>query len=83
MSKCIVCGCTNVEWHHVFYGQHRKNSGKYGLIVPLCVEHHRGNTGVHGGNGTLDGVLKETAQKAFEKRHTHNEFMNLFYKNYL
>lgn len=35
-----------VELHHLREGGWGK--GDYLSLIPLCVEHHRGNTGVHG-----------------------------------
>jgi hypothetical protein len=35
-----------VELHHLREGGWGK--GGYLTLIPLCVEHHRGNTGVHG-----------------------------------
>ena len=36
----------NVTLHHLRSGGWGK--GDYTTLIPLCVEHHRGNTGVHG-----------------------------------
>lgn len=47
---CILCrhlgyGETPAELHHIRkYGSKRDNAP----VIPLCPEHHRGNTGVHG-----------------------------------
>jgi hypothetical protein len=48
---CILCSSilgfegTPAELHHIRrYGTKRSTSP----VVPLCPEHHRGNTGVHG-----------------------------------
>lgn len=35
-----------VELHHLRGGGWGK--GDYKTLIPLCIEHHRGNTGVHG-----------------------------------
>lgn len=35
-----------VELHHLRTGGWGK--GDYKTMIPLCVEHHRGNTGIHG-----------------------------------
>jgi hypothetical protein len=35
-----------VELHHLRAGGWGK--GDYKTLMPLCVEHHRGNTGIHG-----------------------------------
>lgn len=47
---CILChylgyGFTECECHHIRrFGGKRANAP----VIGLCVEHHRGNTGVHG-----------------------------------
>ena len=46
---CILCnylglGETPPEIHHIRHAGLRKNAP----VIPLCPEHHRGNTGVHG-----------------------------------
>lgn len=86
MDNCFVCGSPYVEVHHVMYGNaNRKLSDKYGLIVPLCQEHHRGQTGVHfKPNEGLDLHLKKLAQKHFEAHFgARNEFIRVFGKSYL
>lgn len=50
---CMVCrrvyGINHgeVELHHLRKGM-GWGKGDYTTLIPLCVEHHRGNTGVHG-----------------------------------
>jgi len=50
---CMVCrrlyGIDHgeVELHHMRKGM-GWGKGDYTTLIPLCVEHHRGNTGVHG-----------------------------------
>lgn len=84
LKTCRVCGSSQVEIHHVFYGPFRKSSEKYGLKVALCPMHHRAmKTGVHGGNTKIDLRLKKEAQQAFEKVYGHEKFMEVFCKNYL
>lgn len=57
---CILCrhlgyGETPAEIHHIRrFGGKRDNAP----VIPLCTEHHRGNTGVHG-----------LGHKGFEKRY--------------
>jgi len=60
----------------------RKNSEKYGLKIWLCLEHHRGQTGVHNDQALCDFV-HQVAQQAFEKEHSREEFMTIFGRNYL
>ena len=79
-----MCGSPYVEIHHVIYGTaNRKNSDAYGLIIPLCPEHHRGQTGIHF-NKDFDIAMKELAQKKFEERYGNREaFRTIFGKSYL
>lgn len=84
--KCYVCGSEiNLERHHIIFGTAgRKKSEKYGLTVMLCQEHHRGTFGVHGKNGAeLNKKLKIEGQRAFEANHSHEDWMNIFHKNYM
>ena len=83
-KECYICNSPNVELHHIFFGTgNRKISDKYGLVVYLCSEHHRGQSGVHGGNRDLDLDLKRRGQRAFERKYSHKQFMELIKKNYL
>ena len=84
MDNCFVCGSPYVEVHHIMYGTaNRKLSDKYGLIVPLCQEHHRGQTGVHF-KRDLDLYLKKLAQEKYNYLYgTEKSFLEVFGKNYL
>lgn len=74
---------TELECHHVMSGTaNRRLSDQYGLVVWLCREHHTGDTGVHKNRKKADS-LKRLAQIAFEARHSHDEWMQVFKKNYL
>ena len=81
---CFLCGSrVGLEEHHIFGGANRKNSEKYGLKIWLCgTKCHRGNEGVHLNRATGDSV-KRLAQIAFEAKHSHDEWMQVFRKNYL
>lgn len=84
-SRCFLCGKTvGLEEHHIFGGARRKWSEKYGLKVMLCgIECHRlGKNSAHMNRKTGDS-LKRLGQIAFEARHSHDEFMQIFGKNYL
>lgn len=84
-EKCWACGRRyGLERHHVFYGTaYRQMSERYGLTVWLCVEHHRGNSGVHGKNQELRKRLMRYAQRKFEESHTREEFLRIFGRNRL
>ena len=83
-KRCEVCGDVfNLERHHCFGGTaNRKLSEKYGLVVWLCPEHHRGDSGVHKFR-PLDLAIKQAAQMKFEEEHTREEFRAIFGKSWL
>lgn len=83
LTQCIVCGSPYVQIHHCIYGTaNRKNSDKFGLIVPLCMEHHTGRNGVHF-NKDFDTYLKKLSQERFEAVYGENmTFQDVFGKNY-
>ena len=86
MAECILpyCKRTDVHWHHVFFGTaNRTLSDQYGLIVPLCLEHHEGLTGVHRCRA-VDIKVKQMGQRAFEEKiGSREDFMKIFGRNYL
>lgn len=44
---CLICGApANV--HHVMHAPGKEKRRDHRFVVPLCREHHQGNTGVHG-----------------------------------
>ena len=81
---CYLCFRTfGLERHHIFAGvANRPLSEKYGLWVWLC---HNCHTGPHGAqyDPGKNQALKRDAQFAFERTHTHAEWMKIFGKNYL
>ena len=81
--RCFVCGrMTGLECHHILGGPNRKWSEKYHLTVMLCHDHHTGPAGAQY-NRQLGDSLKRLAQIAFEARYSHDEWMQIFRKNYL
>jgi hypothetical protein len=84
VERCYVCGyARDLEYHHIMHGTaNRRLSTRYGLTCWLCSTHHRGRFGVHN-NAELNHKLQEVAQTAFEKTHSHTEWMKIFGKNYL
>lgn len=82
-KECYICFCqNNLERHHIFGASNRKHSEKYGLTVYLCKKHHTGKNGVHN-NKQMALAIKRVGQRAFEKRHSREEFMQIFRRNYL
>ena len=81
---CFFCGrVTDLERHHVLGGvANRPLSEKFGLWVWLCPECHRDSHGAQY-DRKKNRKLKELAQIAFEARHSHEEWMQIFRKNYL
>ena len=82
MDRCFICGAYGVEIHHIMGGANRKNSTKYGLVVPLCRGCHTGDNGVHM-NKDRNDALKRIAQSRFEAKYSHDEWMEVFGRNYL
>ena len=82
--RCWFCGArTGLERHHVMTGPNRQWSEKYGLWVFCCHYHHTDpKEGAQYNRRKADG-LKRLAQIAFEARHSHEEWMEIFRKNYL
>jgi len=58
----------------------RKLSEKYGLKVWLRHDIH---ADLHDRNKELEIKLKQDAQRAFEKKYSHEAWMEIFKKNYL
>lgn len=66
-AGCILCrmlgwGATPPELHHPRTGTGAGRRASDEDIIPLCPEHHRGNTGLHG-----------MGRKAFERRYSVTE----------
>jgi hypothetical protein len=84
MDVCIVCGRPRENVHHVIHGTaNRKISDRYGYVIPLCVEHHTGGSGIHN-NRDMNVYWKRQAQKHFEAHHgTRQDFIKEFGKSWL
>ena len=82
--ECFLCGAVgDLHEHHVIYGPFRKKSEHYGLKVYLCPnDHNMSDNGIHF-NRKLDLEMKKYAQKKFEEKYSHEEWMKQFEKNYL
>lgn len=83
-ERCFFCGKTvGLETHHIWGGvANRKLSDKYGLTVRVCHDCHVGKDGVQYNRAKADS-LKRLGQIAFEARHSHDEWMGIFKKNYI
>ena len=92
-SRCYICAKIyrrttiqrGLEEHHIFPGNNRNNSEKYGLKVYLCPEHHQfGEDAVHRNpNEGYDLLLKQIGQARFQQVHKDLDFIAIFGKNYL
>ena len=84
MDHCCFTGTAPVERHHIFGGANRKNSEKYGVVVPLRPDLHP--NGVYAGHSAklIDVKLKTMAQEYFEREcGTRDDFRRIFGKSYL
>ena len=86
LSHCIITGSPNVHLHHIFPGSRRKQSERYGFVVPLRYDLHEfGTYSVHEKpNDGLDLKLKRMAQEYWESHYGDRQaFIETFGKNYL
>lgn len=84
MDHCYFTGYAPVERHHIFGGANRKNSEKYGFVIPLRPDLHP--NGVSAGRNVkeIDTKLKRMAQEYFEENYgTRDDFRKVFGKSYL
>lgn len=84
MDHCIFTGTAPVERHHILGGCNRKNSEKYGFVVPLRPDLHPNGAMAGKNSKVIDEYLKGKAQKYFEEHYgTREEFRKIFGKSYL
>lgn len=84
-KECYITGSTaDLHKHHIYFGNpNRKHSEKYGCWVWLRSDwHNMAGYGVHF-NKPFDFLLKQKCQREFEKRYSHEKFMEVFGRNYL
>ncbi len=81
-EECYISGSRiNLDKHHCIHGgANRKLADKYGLWVWLRHDIHMQ---LHDRDKELDRQLEQDAQRAFEKKYSHEMWMALFLKNYL
>lgn len=84
MDHCYFTGTAPVERHHIWGGSNRKNSEKYGFVIPLRPDLHP-NGAQEGKNAAeIDLKLKQMAQKYFEEHcGTREDFRKIFGKSVL
>ena len=90
-SYCYLCRKLHdddfpkvTEEHHVVFGNGRRSaSEKWGLKIRLCKYHHtEGKEAVHR-NREIADMVKQDAQREFEKRFPEESFLQIFGRNYL
>lgn len=84
LEHCLITGDSNVAIHHVFGGPDRKQSEKYGFLVPLRPDwHNMTSYSVHM-DRALDLSLKRKAQTYYEAHYgSRDQFRIEFRKSYL
>lgn len=87
-KKCYITGrYDNLDLHHIFEGTgRRKMSDENGFWVWITHDYHNGNEpmAVHNNpNQGYDLMLKQQAQREYEKDHTRAEFVKLVGRSYL
>lgn len=81
-EECYISGSRiNLDKHHCMHGgANRKLAEKYGLWVWLRHDIHMQ---LHDEDKELDRQLEQEAQRAFEKKYSHEMWMQIFRKSYL
>ena len=82
LNHCYVCGRPYPNLHHMMNGANKKKAEQYGLILPLCINHHTGAEGVHTKPEKML-ACRQMAQRKFEEEHTRKEWIEQFGKSYL
>ncbi len=66
--------------HHVYHGKkYREISDKAGFVLTLCEQCHKN---VHASRA-LDRLLQKSMQRAYEQKHSREEFIELFGRSWL
>lgn len=79
-EECFFCGRPREQIHHIFPGSCRKNSTKYGFLLPLCAKCH---AEIHRNKQMMDET-KRMAQMRYEAEiGTREQFIKEFIKSYL
>lgn len=82
LEHCFVCGRPYPQIHHMMNGTNKKKAEKYGLILPLCLNHHTGAEGVHSKPEKML-ACRQMAQRKFEEEHSRDEWIEEMGKSYL
>lgn len=82
LNHCYVCGRPYPQIHHIMNSANKAKSEEYGLILPLCLNHHTGAEGVHTKPEKML-ACRQMAQRKFEEEHSREEWISEFGKSYL
>lgn len=76
---------TGLQIHHFMHGTaNRQLAERYGLYAYVCqARHHTYGPEAPHSNPEVDRQLQQIAQREFEKKYSHEEWMRVFIKNYL
>ena len=74
LSKCYFCDNQKEELHEVFRGRNRQKSIQWGLVVPICIKHHRQITE----DKEFSKVLEDIARMKFVKKYDSEKFIKEF-----
>ena len=80
LSMCCNCGSMyGITKHEIFEGRNRRNSMKYGFVLPLCLRCHQ----MLQEDIDFNNKWKIKAQDYFEKNiGTREDFIKIFRMNY-
>lgn len=78
LEHCIICGENATDINEILMGRNRQNSMKYNLCIPLCRNCHN----KYHLQRPVQLYWIRLAQTEFEKTHSREEWLKIFYKNY-
>lgn len=78
LEHCIICGEKATDINEILMGRNRQNSMKYDLCIPLCRSCHN----KYHLQRPVQLYWIRLAQTEFEKTHSREEWLKIFYKNY-
>jgi len=79
LQKCYFCPKEKEDLHEILYGRNRRNSMKYGYVLPLCRSHHNSFHDNH----VLTKRWCAKCQEHFEQTHSREEWLAVFHMNYI
>jgi hypothetical protein len=81
LDTCMFCGMSATDLNEIFRGRNRRNSMKWGAVIPLCRNCHTKITN----NTELENKWKIKGQKRVMEYYKMSveEFIDIFHRNYL